>query len=35
LLNPRQQQAAERYQQGEEKDSDTENDKENGLRMKK
>jgi hypothetical protein len=27
-------QARERYQQGEEKDSDNENDRENGLRMK-
>ncbi|MBM3918616.1 MAG: hypothetical protein FJ344_03810 [Sphingomonadales bacterium] len=34
LLNPPLRQAANRYQQGEEKDSDTENDNENGLRMK-
>jgi len=33
--NPPLRQAAKRYQQGEEKDSDTENDRENGLRMKK
>jgi hypothetical protein len=33
-INPPHRQAANRYQQGEENDNDTENDRENGLRMK-
>jgi hypothetical protein len=32
--NPPLRQAAKRYQQGEEKDSDIENDRQNGLRRK-